>query len=448
MGPLIFALATAPGRAAVAVVRLSGDGAGPALRALAGSLPPAREARLRRLRSAAGETLDRALVVWLPGPASFTGEDGAELHLHGGSAVVDAVAEALLALGARPAEPGEFTRRAFQAGKLDLSQAEAAADLVEAETDAQRRQALDQLDGALSRRHEAWRTSILDALAGLEAAIDFPDEDLPDDLADRARPPLIQLEAELASALADAARGERVRSGYRIAIVGAPNAGKSSLFNRLVGRDAAIVTPTAGTTRDVIEAPLLLGGFKALLADMAGVREAIEAIEAEGVRRARAWADAADLRLWLVDSAAGVGAWREAAPLVRRGDLLLLNKSDLSRGRDAGEAAAFAAGKGLETLRISTTAGGSGDELRARLAETAGAALSGGEFPAATRARHRTRLEEALHEVRGALSETPRAPELAAERLRLAGRALGRISGRIDTEEVLEAIFSSFCIGK
>ena len=392
--------------------------------------------------------IDEALVLWLPAPASYTGEDGAELHLHGGPAVVDAVSETLISLGARPAEPGEFSRRAFENGKLDLSQAEAVADLVEAETQAQRRQALAQLGGALSRRHEVWRDEIVQALAVLEAAIDFPDEDLPEDVAARAQPPLERLRAELSGALADAGRGEAVREGFHIAIVGAPNAGKSSLLNRLAGREAAIVTATPGTTRDVIEVPMVLGGYKALLADMAGVRETSETIEAEGVRRARAWADGADLRLWVVDAAGAEGAWRAAAGLARAGDVLVLNKVDLTPGDDRQQAELVAAERNLQVVALSASTGGGVDDLRAWVGEEVGAALSGGEFPAATRERHRARLTEALQHVVAAIGVETQGAELVAEELRLAGRALGRISGRIDTEEVLELIFASFCIGK
>ena len=430
------------------MLRLSGPGTRAALEALAGRLPPAREARLRRLKGGAGEVLDEALVLWLPGPASYTGEDSAELHLHGGAAVVDAVAEALLALGLRPAEPGELTRRAFENSRLDLDRAEAVADLVDAETAGQRRQALAQLGGALGRRYDAWRGELLEALAVLEAAIDFPDEELPADVAERARPHLARLEQELAEALADAGRGERVREGLRIALVGAPNAGKSSLLNRLVGRDAAIVTAIPGTTRDVIEVPMVLAGFKALLADMAGVRAASEAIEAEGVRRARVWAEGADLRLWLVDAAEGDGSWRQAAELARPGDVLVLNKSDLPAGGDAAEAAAWAGVLALTVRSLSAASGEGVDGLRDWLGERAAEALSGGEFPAATRIRHRQRLGEALEHVRRAGVALDAGAELAAEDLRLAGRALGRISGRIDAEEVLDRIFASFCIGK
>lgn len=448
MSDTIFALATAPGRAAVAVIRLSGPKAGDALAVLAGRLPAPRTASLRALKGSDGGLIDRGLVLWLPGPSSFTGEDCAELQLHGGSAVVDAASGALMALGLRLAHPGEFTRRAFQNGKLDLAQAEAVADLVDAETEGQRRQALEQMDGALGRRHEAWRGGILEALTLLEAAIDFPDEDLPEDIAARARPYLERLVAELDNALADAGRGERVREGFRVAIVGAPNAGKSSLLNGLLGRDAAIVAPTPGTTRDVIEAPLILSGFKALLADTAGLRTAGEAIEAEGVRRARAWAERAELRLWMVDASASDGAWREASDLVGRGDLLVLNKIDRPRGADAGAASDFALGLEIEAVETAATSGRGLDDLRLRLSAAASAALSGRDFPAVTRERHRGLLLETRDHVGRALQALDDGPELAAEDLRLAGRALGRVTGRIDAEEVLERIFASFCIGK
>jgi tRNA modification GTPase len=448
MTDTIFALATAPGRAAIAVLRLSGPASAEALGRLAGGLPKPRHAALRRLRDVGGQVLDEALVLWLPGPGSYTGEDGGELHLHGGPAVVDAVSRALTGFGLRLAEPGEFTRRAFENGRLDLSQAEAIADLVDAETEGQRRQALEQLDGALSRRHEGWRAALIEALALLEAAIDFPDEDLPEDVAARVEPFLARLEGELDGALRDASRGERVREGLRVAIVGAPNAGKSSLLNRLLGREAAIVTQIPGTTRDVIEAPLVLGGYKLLLADTAGVRETFEEIEAEGVRRARAWADAAEVRLLVIDASAEGGAWHEAAGLVGPGDVVVANKIDRPSGDDRAKALAWAAKVGAEVVETAASTGYGVEELVQRLAELAGEKLAGREFPAATRERHRTRLAEALEFVRRAIAAAPSNPELAAEDVRLAGRALGRISGRIDPEEVLERIFATFCIGK
>jgi tRNA modification GTPase len=447
----IFALATASGRAAVAVVRLSGPGAGPTLGALTGGAKPAvRKAVLRTLlRPGDRAVLDRALVLWFPGPRSYTGEDCVELHLHGGPAVVDGVVDALLRLGLRLAEPGEFTRRAFENGKLDLSQAEAIADLVDAETEGQRRQALAQLDGELARRHATWREALVEALAVLEAAVDFPDEDLPETVAGEAVPIVERVMAELDEALADGERGERVREGFRIAIIGAPNAGKSSLLNALAGRPAAIVTATPGTTRDVIETPLNVAGYRVLLADTAGLRAARDPIEAEGVRRALAWAGAAGLRLLVVDASANDAAWREASGQARPGDLCVLNKQDLRPGAAGREARAWAKGHGLELVELSLVGGGVGG-LRDRLEARVVKALSGADFPAATQARHRRDLMSAqghLTRARHALT-APVEVELAAEDVRLAARSLARVGGRIDAEDVLDRVFARFCIGK
>lgn len=429
------------------MVRLSGEGVDAVVRAIAGRLPPPRRASLCSLTDRQGGKLDDALVLRFPAPASCTGEDCAELHLHGGRAVVEAVLSDLAARGVRPAEPGEFTRRAFQNGRMDLSQAEAVADLVDAETQAQRSQALDQLGGALARRYEGWRRQLVTALAYLEAAIDFPDEDLPEDVANHARPRVVGLLDELDRAVEDAARGERVRDGMRIAVIGAPNAGKSSLFNALAKREAAIVTDTPGTTRDVIEAHLSVDGYKVLLADTAGVRETGDAIEAEGVRRARAWAEDAALRLWVIDAAAGDGSWREGADLICDGDIVLLNKTDRPAGADREAAEAHAVVLGLEVLNISVSTDKGMEDLDRRLHARVSDALSGVDFPAVTRERHRRRLEEALVHVRRAIPALTQ-PELAAEDLRLAARALGRVAGRVDVEDILDEVFASFCIGK
>lgn len=422
----IFALATPPGRGAVAVIRVSGPEAGPVLRTLAGALPAPRLAALRTLRGRDGVVLDQALILRFVGPASFTGEDSAELHLHGGPAVVSAVSEALIALGLRPAEPGEFTRRAFENGKLDLTQAEAVADLIDAETQAQHAQALDQLGGALARRYQTWRDHLVGALAVLEAAIDFPDEEIPEDVADRAREPVALLITELEAALADAARGERVREGFRIALTGPPNAGKSTLFNALVGRDAAIVTPIAGTTRDVIEAQLTLGGYRVLLADTAGLRDTDDPVEREGVARARAWADGADLRLELDPE--GTSQISLAAKTWR-----IVTMADRSTSPAAGA--------------VSAVTGAGMAELRERLTAAVVAASAGADFPPVTRERHRRRLEEALTHLRRAQAALIE-PELAAEDVRLAVRALEAVVGCVGSEDVLDLVFSSFCIGK
>ncbi|WP_374534967.1 tRNA uridine-5-carboxymethylaminomethyl(34) synthesis GTPase MnmE [Phenylobacterium sp.] len=444
MTDTIFAPATAAGRAAVAVVRLSGPRSGAAVRALAGVLPPPRQATVRSLRDGEGRGIDQALVLWFAGPASYTGEDCAEFHVHGGPAVVASLLEALAALGLRLAEPGEFTRRAFENGKLDLAQAEGVADLIEAETEAQRRQALDQLGGALGQAQARWRDRLIEALAMFEAAVDFPDEEVPADVAARARPALEDLAGELEQALVDVKRGERVREGFRIALVGAPNAGKSTILNALARREAAIVTATPGTTRDVIEVPLRLAGYKVLIADTAGLRDTADEIEAEGVRRARRWAEEADLRVWVVDGASQAAA---TVPDLHPHDLCVINKADLEQGAETGHALVEARALNVEVHRVSAwkpaDIAALEQALEGRVVET----LAGADPPAATRLRHRELLAEALERVRRALA-LEEALELAAEDVRLASRALDRITGRIDPEEVLGRVFSSFCIGK
>lgn len=434
MSDTIFAPATAAGRAAVAVVRVSGPKSAMAVGALAGDVPGPRRAALRRLFDIEGREIDRALVLWFPGPGSYTGEDAAEFHVHGGAAVVAALTEALAGLGLRLAEPGEFTRRAFENGKLDLAQAEAVADLVDAETDQQRRQALEQLGGRLTQVQGRWREALTEALAMLEAAVDFPDEEVPADVAARARPVLAVLAAEIEAAAADVSRGTRVREGYRVALLGAPNAGKSTLLNALARREAAIVTATAGTTRDVIEVPMVLAGYKVVLADTAGLRETSDEIEAEGVRRAEAWGAAADLRIWLVD--AHGDPQPDIPARLQVGDLCLLTKRDLGEGRPGLPGTPFTAKSPNDLAWLEQT-----------IAERVVEALGGAEPPAATRLRHRELLSEAAARLRQALAEKERL-ELAAEDVRLAARALDRITGRIDPEAVLGRIFATFCIGK
>jgi tRNA modification GTPase len=434
MTDTIYAPATAAGRAAIAVVRVSGPKTREAVRALGGRLPKPRRASLRRLKGATGEAIDEGLVLWFPAPGSYTGEDSAEFHVHGGPAVVAALLEALAAQGLRLAEPGEFTRRAFEHGRLDLAQAEGVADLVDAETAAQRRQALAQLGGRLSEVQARWRDGLVRASAMLEAAVDFPDEEVPADVAARARPILEILADELETAAADADRGERVREGFRIALLGAPNAGKSTLLNALAKREAAIVSPTPGTTRDIIEVPMVLGGYKVIVADTAGLRAASDEIEAEGVRRAEAWAQSAGLRVWLVD---GYGEPQPQVPAVlREGDIVLLTKRDLGEGLEGLPGEPFTARSPNDVAWLERS-------LTARVVE----ALSGSEPPAATRLRHKALLREAAERLRHALAED-HALELAAEDVRLAARALDRITGRIGPDEVLGRIFATFCIGK
>lgn len=435
MTDTIFALATPPGRGAVAVIRLSGPGVDPTLIALGAGLPQARMATLRTL-SRDDVILDQALILRFPGPASYTGEDVAELQLHGGRAVVESVSRSLLALGLRLAEPGEFTRRAFENGRMDLAQAEAVADLVDAETAAQAGQALGQLGGALSRAYAGFRRDLLKALSLIEAEIDFPDEEVPDGLARTAGPLLDGLIADLETALAGAARGERVRDGYRIVLIGETNAGKSALFNALVAREAAIVTPIAGTTRDVLDAELVIGGYAVILSDTAGLRTSDDPIEAEGVRRARLRASDADLRLWVLAPGDEEG---EAGALAQPGDLRVFSKADL------GSVPSLNPGGGIA---VSTLTGEGLEALQARIAERVSRDLSGGDFPAVTRERHRLRLTEALQATRDARSALDVGPETAADDLRRAASALARVTGAVDVEDVLGEVFASFCIGK
>ena len=438
----IFATATAAGPAGLAVVRVSGPGAGDALAALAGALPPPRRAARRRLRHpVSGDALDDALVLWFEGPASFTGEDVAEFHLHGGRAVAAALLDALATLpGLRPAEPGEFTRRAFDNGKLDLTAVEGLADLVAAETEAQRRQALRQLDGELGRLYDGWRARLLGALAHLEAAIDFPDDDLPASIVDEADHHILWMLDSLTQHMDDMYRGERLRDGVFVAIVGAPNVGKSSLLNRLARRDAAIVAKESGTTRDVIEVQMDLGGYPATLADTAGLRDTADAVESEGVRRALARASHADLKLAVVDAAAWPEIDARSRALIDDDTLIVVNKTDLV------VLSADATLDGRPLWLISCLTGNGVEALVAGLAAAIEARYAPGAAPALTRARHRAALKDcaaALERCRAAP-----APELAAEDLRLAVRALGRITGRVDVEDLLDVIFAEFCIGK
>ncbi|CAA7621977.1 tRNA uridine-5-carboxymethylaminomethyl(34) synthesis GTPase MnmE [Magnetospirillum sp. UT-4] len=431
----VFALASARGRAGIAVFRLSGPAAGPALATLSGKpLPEPRKARLVRLGHG-GEAIDDGIALWFPGPASFTGEDVAELHVHGGRAVAAALAEALLDLGLRPAEAGEFSRRAFLAGKLDLTRAEAIADLVEAETAAQRRQALRQLDGGLMRLADGWRERLIRAIALTEAAIDFSDEGIPDGVIDEAATLAAALAAELTAHLSADHRAERLRDGIDVAILGAPNAGKSSLLNAIAGRDVAIVSETAGTTRDVIEVHLDLGGWPVVLADTAGLREAAEAVEAEGIRRALARAEAADLKLAVFDGTR-LPEMDAATRAILDGDtLVVVNKSDLAPSPADPPALMVSArtGEGLDGLLTALTAA-----VASRFEVNAA--------PALTRARHRAAAAEAA----AALGRFDPASgiELAAEELRRAAHAIGRLTGRVEVDEVLDVVFGSFCIGK
>ena len=533
----IYALSSGRPPAAIAVVRISGPRAGAALKALTGRIPDPRKAALARVRGRDGEIVDQALALWFPGPQSETGEDVAELQLHGGHAVVAAVFAALAQIdGLRPAEAGEFTRRAFENGKLDLTAVEGLADLVMAETEGQRRQAFRQMTGALRDRAENWRTQLIQALALVEARIDFSDEaDVPQDLVTPALQIARSLEGDIASVLAEGNRGERLREGFVVAIAGPPNAGKSTLLNRIAKREAAIVSPYAGTTRDVIEVHLDLGGLPVTFLDTAGIRETDDPVEREGVRRARERAAGADLILWIVeagetsrpdeagngmrpdvagnasrssDDAGNIGRSPSAGAgitsrslggretggvthlpsdvgvlLSKESELtpvwLIRNKIDLQQWLiQRNEQSVQQEGRSEPSVRvnrplrnmvnkgltgkseielisnesefgISAKTGEGFDVLLNALARHAEKFLAGAESAVVTRERHRRTLQDALTALRRALvPELSNREDLLAEELRLAARALGRLTGRVDIDDVLDVIFRDFCIGK
>ncbi len=435
----IFALASAPGRGGVAVIRISGSSAGRTFDLCSPKgMPAQRLAALKDIRHPkTGEFIDRALALWFPAPHSFTGEDVAELHIHGGRAILNAVTECLQSLGFRLAEPGEFTRRAFENGKLDLTEAEAIADLVNAETEAQRRQALRQFEGELGRLYEDWRARLTKALAYLEATIDFSDEDLPPNISAGPLADVASLSAEIDRHLADRHRGERLREGFSIAILGAPNAGKSSLLNALAKREAAIVSSIAGTTRDIIEIHLDLGGYPVILADTAGLRESKDEIESEGIRRALARAEKSDLKLIVFDGE----KWPQRDPITQKHSdenaIAVVNKADLINGSEKQTG---------NEIFVSARTGAGIQQLLEKITFLVEANFSIAGPPPLTRARHRVSLEECRDNLRRAL--TAREIELRTEDIRMASRALGRITGRVDVEDLLDVIFRDFCIGK
>jgi len=439
-GDTIFALATPPGRSGVAVIRVSGEQAGSMLdAATVGRRPNPRQAVLRTIVDEAGCILDRGLALWFPAPASFTGEDCAEFQIHGGPAVISGVVDRLVELGGRPAEAGEFTRRAFEHGRMDLTEAEGLADLIDAETPAQRQQALAQMNGVLRDLYEGWRSELIAVLAMIEGEIDFPDEDdVPDALALAAGEALEGLIAALSMHLDDDRRGERIRKGFSIAIIGPPNTGKSSLLNAIAGRDAAIVTDIPGTTRDIVEVAMVLGGFAVTLADTAGLRDTQDVVESEGVKRALTRANSADLVLGVLDGAA---EWnQEMTPVLSKSDIVVLSKSDLPRRLTPPDS--FSGG-----YHISAKTGEGIEALIALLTDEVSDRLRNSELPALTRARHRRKVGLALEALRRARAQLGNA-ELAGEDVRLAVRSLEELTGRIDVEEVLGEIFSRFCIGK
>ncbi len=445
----IFALSSGRAPSAIAVVRVSGSQAGQVLTTLAGQLPAPRVASRRLLRDGAGQPIDDAVVLWFPGPASATGEDVAEFHVHGGRAVLAALLAAILVIpNTRAAEPGEFTRRAFENGKLDLTEAEGLDDLIHADTDRQRRQALRQLQGLLGGRARDWRERIIEASALIEAGIDFSDEgDVPAELAAPAVKAIKALHGEIAEVLAAQGHSERLRDGLVVAIAGEPNVGKSTLMNQLARREVAIVSPHAGTTRDVIEAQLDLDGYPVTIIDTAGIRDTDDPVEQEGVRRARARAGDADLVLWLVESgqAADPEMMRSLRNSVKDADRsggpvwIVRNKIDLGGAGSAAVRGEFA---------ISARDGVGIPELIQALVEFAGEFFGASEGAIVTRARQRELLSRASDSLRRSLELVEEGEELAAEELRAAAFALGRLLGRVDVEDVLGAIFQKFCIGK
>ena len=436
----IFALATPPGRSGVAVIRLSGP-LTPAIldSTLGGQRPEPRKAALRLIRDAGGQAIDQGLILFFPGPASFTGEDCAEFQIHGGPAIIEALLERLLELGARPAEAGEFTRRAFEHGKLDLTEAEGLADLVDAETSAQREQALAQMTGALKSLYEDWRARLVSIMAAIEGEIDFPDEEgVPDHLAQTARTAIQSLQDQMARHLDDNHRGEKIRDGFNIAIIGPPNAGKSSLLNAMAGREAAIVTDIPGTTRDIVEVRTILGGFAVTLADTAGLRSAQDIVEQEGIKRALTRADSADLVVGVLD---GSVVWnQEMTRVLEKSHLLVVNKSDLDCRLTLPDS-------GVAVIHAAITEGEGIPDIERWLESEVTQRLGRREMPALSRARHRRNVEQAFAALTRAADSLDR-PELAGEDLRLATRSLESLTGRVDIEDVLGEVFSRFCVGK
>jgi len=451
----IFALSSGRPPAAIAVIRVSGPGARLSLMATMGRVPEPRRATFARLRDPAGEEMiDEALVLWFPGPQSETGEDMAELQVHGGRAIVARLFAVLARLaGFRMAQPGEFTRRAFENGRLDLTAVEGLGDLINADTEAQHRQAFRQFKGLLGSRAETWRGRLIEALAMVEAGIDFVDEgDVPGDLTVRALAIVGPLVVEIRQA-AGAGQGERLREGLAVAIAGPPNVGKSTLLNRLARREAAIVSPHAGTTRDVIEVQLDLAGFPVTLRDTAGLRDATDPVEQEGVRRARNTVTDADLVLWVEDAANPAAGLPPASQPVQGAGAehwIVLNKTDLLPPQAGPELAARFADRqpGHRLLTISATTGAGIDDLVRNLGAFAEQFFTV-EPALVTRERHRVALQEAVVALEGALQLGPQGgEELVAEQIRMATRALERLTGRIGVEDVLDVIFRDFCIGK
>ena len=434
----IFALASGAGKAGVAVIRVSGSESKRVLMVLTGKLPAPRQAALCKIRTPVGELIDVGLVFWFPGPASFSGEDCAEFHLHGSRAVINSMIKELsLIPGCRIAEPGEFTKRAFAHGKIDLAQAEGLADLIDSETEQQRRQALQQMSGQLGLLTKQWRADLLDALALTEAEIDFADED---DAASEVMPKVRQICSSVHSAIRDllisSHASERIQEGLVVAIAGPPNVGKSSLLNRIAMREVAIVSDVAGTTRDLLSINLDVGGFPIQLVDTAGLRNTHAKVEQIGIERARAAMERADLVLWLEDGSRRSGG-RSGAP-IRTKTWIVRTKLDLPRSN-----------MGRADFGLSAVSGQGIDALLRAIGDLASSTLACPASAIITKARHRNALADTVDALCRVLQMTPQMGlEVVAEELRVAMRRLGTVAGQIDVEELLGNIFSRFCIGK
>ena len=448
----IFATATAPGKAGVAIIRISGEQAASALVALTGkNIPHPRQASLCKIYNPSNkELIDEALVLWFKAPASFTGEDVAELHVHGGRAVISEIIECLGAMkNLRVAEPGEFSRRAFLNGKMDLTEAEGLADLIDAETKMQARMALRQKQGELGGLYEIWREEILVTLANIEAYIDFPDEDIPENVTQTIEKTIRSLINSISGHLNDNRRGERLRAGLNVVIIGPPNAGKSSLMNLLARRDVAIVSEHAGTTRDIIEIHLDLGGYPITIVDTAGIRENPGEIEAEGIKRARKRAEQADLKIMVFDAnheniSPDAGELKNFAHMADENSIVVFNKIDLLA--DKNKIALPVTYNKIRTIEASFNNGVGIDNILDYIKKSAEDGFATQGEPMITRERHRALLRESLAALQ--TFSLGKNIELASEDLRQAALAIGKITGRIDVEEVLDRIFSSFCIGK
>jgi tRNA modification GTPase len=444
----IFALSSGRPPSAIAVVRVSGPQAGAVLSKLAGKMPKPRSAARTQLHDLRGQPIDEAIVLWFPYPASATGEDVAEFHVHGGRATLAALFAALSAFeNVRPAEPGEFTRRGFENGKLDLTEAEALDDLIHADTDRQRRQALRQLKGLLGERARDWRGRIIEASALIEAGIDFSDEgDVPAELITPAVTRISSLLKEIQQVLAGQGRGERLREGLVVAVSGPPNVGKSTLINLFARREVAIVSPHAGTTRDIIEVQLDLEGYPVTVIDTAGIRETEDPVEQEGVRRARARASEADLVLWMIDARQVRQVAEKSGSVTEAPVWLVRNKIDLVGSAVTDRATRPAVG-GI-TFDISASRGDGIADLMAALVAFANDYFGPGEGALIGRERQRKLLDQTAVSLERSISVLQRGEEFAAEELRVAANSLGRLLGRVDVEDILDVIFRDFCIGK